>query len=51
LESLLVDGVALLGNLSVNDHIKLLMRSQKGLALIIDIMQTYEHHSRLVCEA
>ncbi len=41
---LLVDGITLLGNLATNDHIKALIRMQKGIELIASIMQTYETH-------
>jgi predicted RNA-binding protein with PIN domain len=49
MEHLLIDGITLLGNLGTNDHVKALIRLQKGIDLIIDIMKTYENFSRAVC--
>jgi hypothetical protein len=44
IDTLLIDGITLLGNLGLNDHVKALIRMQKGIELIIDAMKYYGHH-------
>ncbi len=41
MDTLLIDGITLLGNLGLNDHVKALIRMQKGIELIIDVMTHY----------
>ena len=47
LVDMLKDGVALLGNMATNDHIKALIRMQQGIALLIDILKNYSDNVQL----